>query len=572
MQLTLTASLITESSNALISQLDQMVNLHNKVKRKLYADIISYLKNNNIKSLPQSKSNQLKSSYQLKYPINARHYGSIFNDLNANISSTLEVNKENILNAKDNFLSLSKSIKVKEKTLDILNKKLDNKNYEINKFDGINRASLKKKIYYLKQKLQKANKKLTKLTDVEKTGNPHLCFGSKKLFRQQFQINSANNLSGLKSHSEWKKAWLESRNKSFMLIGSSDETSGNVNCQIKYIEGETYELKINVNPKASKLVNKYITVSIKVHNDKHCYLFNAVKNTENQQAITYRFYKDYENNTYKVFISFDKSKQKPKIVSSKLLGAIGVDINSDHLAVSEIDRFGNLNRSEIYKLDLKNKTKDQCFDNISCAIKKITDYSVKVNKPIIIEKLNFREKKKALKSGINIKYNLMLTSLAYSKIIELFKNRSFDKGLEIIEVNPAYTSKIGKFKYQELYKLTTHQAAAFVIARRGLLSYTKVSKKEKLVFITKKEKTISIRRIKYYPFDLPVRKNQKYDNNYWKEIEQNYLKAKKHKVQIKRNKRTFILGKQGLSSEVTVVADNIGVNRDSEFKLLFSPF
>ena len=41
------------------------------------------------------------------------------------------------------------------------------------------------------------------------------------------------------------------------------------------------------------------------------------------------------------------------------------------------------------------------------------------------------------------------------------------EGVETIKVNPAYTSIIGKYKYQKQFGLTVHQAAAMVIARRG---------------------------------------------------------------------------------------------------------
>jgi hypothetical protein len=43
------------------------------------------------------------------------------------------------------------------------------------------------------------------------------------------------------------------------------------------------------------------------------------------------------------------------------------------------------------------------------------------------------------------------------------------------KVNPAYTSVIGKVKYKEMYGVTTHEAAAFVIARRGLGFNEKIS-------------------------------------------------------------------------------------------------
>ena len=67
------------------------------------------------------------------------------------------------------------------------------------------------------------------------------------------------------------------------------------------------------------------------------------------------------------------------------------------------------------------------LDKIACAVKKITDYAVKVNKPRVIEKLDFSSKKKELKSSYNKKYNVMLSSFAYSKIIQLVKSRSFER-------------------------------------------------------------------------------------------------------------------------------------------------
>jgi IS605 OrfB family transposase len=586
MQTTLTSTLIDHQPDILDiqSQLDTVIALHSTVQRTLYKDIVSYFNKFKVNKLSSSKLKELKSNYQFKYSINARQFNSIYTELLGKIFSVLELNKDYLADTKDKFKSLEKFIKNKQKILDSLILKIKKQDYVFNHLDKINYNKLVDKLYYLNQKLNKANYKLAKLTNIEQTGNPHLCFGSNKLFRQQFLIGKPNNLTGFKSHEDWRKSWNESRNKSFFLMGSSDETLGNQNCQIKHIEDNIYELKVNINPKEKKLVDRYVSFKIKLHNDKNNLILNSINNnlgkdSSKYQALTYRFYK--HKGKYYVFISLDKSKQQPKIISYKLLGAIGIDINADHLSISEIDRFGNLNKSWDLQLNLKNKTTAQTIDNIACAIKGITDYAVKFNKPIVIEKLDFSQKKSELQAGFNKKYNVMLSNLAYSKIIGLIKSRSFDKGIEVIEVNPAYTSKIGKFKYQELYKLTTHQAASFVIARRGLLSYNKVLETKdksgklinKLVTIINKEKTISISRSKYYPFDLPVRNSQKQDNIYWKEIEQNYLKAKKHRVGLKR--KNLILGKQDsndLSREITLVADSSEVNRNLSTNLLFMPF
>jgi hypothetical protein len=41
-------------------------------------------------------------------------------------------------------------------------------------------------------------------------------------------------------------------------------------------------------------------------------------------------------------------------------------------------------------------------------------------------------------------------------------------GVQLIKVNPAYTSVIGKIKYAPIYRIDKDIAGAYVIARRGL--------------------------------------------------------------------------------------------------------
>ena len=593
MQTTLTSTLIEQSNYELIVQeLDKFSINYNKVKHKLYKDIIKYFKLNHTHKLSPAKHNELKSSYQVNYKINSRQFNYIFIELTGNITSVLELNKGYLQETKNKILSLNKAIKSKQKTLDNLIEKINNTDYQttksLQKVQQVNLKSLKNKLYYLNKSLIKVTKKLTKLQNINESGNPHLCFGSKKLFRQQFEINKSNNLTGLKTKQDWDKLWLQSRNKTFSLVGSADETSGNSNCQLKKIDeintkNNIFELKINLYPKETKLNNRYLTVKIKVHNDVKNYLVNMLtkskeNNEEIKQALTYRFYRNYNTianksnkfNDYKIFISLDKSKQAMQMISSKQLGTIGIDINANHISMTEVDRSGNLLFTKDFQLNLKNKSSEQSTNNISLAVKAITDYAIKVNKPLVIEDLNFSQKKLALKSGFNKTYNVMLSSFAYSKIIELVKSRCFDKGLELIEVNPAYTSKIGKFKYQSLYKLTTHQAASLVIARRGLLSYRKTVKikitnkenkeviiRDKVVTVINKEKTISNRTTKYYPFELPARNIQMKSNIYWSEVEQNYNKAKKNRNLLKL--KNLIPDKQDLSGEISVVANSFGV-------------
>jgi hypothetical protein len=64
------------------------------------------------------------------------------------------------------------------------------------------------------------------------------------------------------------------------------------------------------------------------------------------------------------------------------------------------------------------------------------------------------------------RYARMLSSLSYHQIKQTLKARAFRHGVEVFEVNPAYSSVIGRIKYAARYGLTVHQAAALVLAQR----------------------------------------------------------------------------------------------------------
>ena len=61
----------------------------------------------------------------------------------------------------------------------------------------------------------------------------------------------------------------------------------------------------------------------------------------------------------------------------------------------------------------------------------------------------------------------MIHTFDYSRYKKSFENCCFRRNVNLIEVNPAYTSKIVEQKYCKTKKLVIHQGASFVIARKG---------------------------------------------------------------------------------------------------------
>jgi len=62
----------------------------------------------------------------------------------------------------------------------------------------------------------------------------------------------------------------------------------------------------------------------------------------------------------------------------------------------------------------------------------------------------------------------MLSSFSYARVRACFLSRGLRQGVEVYQVNPAFSSVIGRVKFMERYGLSVHQAAALVLARRLL--------------------------------------------------------------------------------------------------------
>ena len=134
----------------------------------------------------------------------------------------------------------------------------------------------------------------------------------------------------------------------------------------------------------------------------------------------------------------------------------------------------------------------------------VVQYAKEVGKPVVIEKLDFRQKKSALE-GQSRRYSRMLSSFSYGKNKAYFISRGYREGVEIHQVNPAYSSVIGRVKFMERYGLTVHQAAALVLARRLLGCSERIPRRW----------VAPIGNGVHIAFTVPVRKRVKHVWTYW---------------------------------------------------------
>ena len=135
--------------------------------------------------------------------------------------------------------------------------------------------------------------------------------------------------------------------------------------------------------------------------------------------------------------------------------------------MADTDASGNYLKAWQVPLVTYGKSQRQSEALIGDAVAGVVEYAREVGKPIVIEKLDFRQKKAALE-GQSRKYSRMLSSFSYGKIKAYFISRGYRQGVEVKQVNPAFSSIVGRVKFMERYGLTVHQAAALVLARRLL--------------------------------------------------------------------------------------------------------
>ena len=138
------------------------------------------------------------------------------------------------------------------------------------------------------------------------------------------------------------------------------------------------------------------------------------------------------------------------------------------------------------------------------AVASVVEYAWEVGKPIVIERLDFRQKK-ALPEGESRRYSRMLSSFSYGKIKAYVISRGYREGVEAHQVNPAYSSVIGRVKFMERYGLTVHQAAALALARRLLGCSERIPRRR--VYPAGNGVQVA--------FTVPVRKRVKHVWTYW---------------------------------------------------------
>ena len=376
----------------------------------------------------------LKNSYLIKYRIPARMFNSLRVSLEGKISAVRESMDRRIA-------SLKTRIKRAEGQI----------------AEAIERGKLSA-AHQKKRRLAILAGRLAAVLADKASGRVRLCFGSKRLWRKQYHLEA----NGYASHDEWLVDWRDARSNEFFVLGSKDETSGCQLCVATVQDDGNISLRLRLPDHLVAKHGKYLMVEDIHFYNGHAQVLAALQ-IEEGQAISYRFKRDGKG--WRIFASV--KHQPVPVVTNKRLGAVGVDVSVDHLAVSETDYSGNWLRSLTVPLVTYGKSQKQAEALIGDAAAQVVAFAKAAGKPLVIESLDFSKKKDQLE-GESPGRSRMLSSFAYGKIKTYFLSRGYREGVEVVEINPAYSSVMGRVLFMERYGLSVDQAAALVLARRLL--------------------------------------------------------------------------------------------------------
>jgi IS605 OrfB family transposase len=289
--------------------------------------------------------------------------------------------------------------------------------------------------------------------------NKIVVFGSKRLFEKLCK----NHLTG-KAREKLKNQWRELRQGTLISVGSKadkgnrltrfEDLNGQLHLRITTGNREFIYAKVLREPSNSK--DKWIT-----------FMNMLLESWLNKNYFPYTVELKLRNGEVYGSVSFEIPT--PEVRYTKENGVIAIDTNASpiHLAIAEVSKTGELvsyqNISLHHLLGLSKNSKDHQEWILA---HQIVDIAIQKNKAIAIE--NLKKLKKGVRGDGRAKLRKILHNWNAKKFLQKLKRVAMFKGVEVVEVNPAYTSIIGMLKYAPQLNIDKDTAGAYVVGRRAL--------------------------------------------------------------------------------------------------------
>jgi len=289
--------------------------------------------------------------------------------------------------------------------------------------------------------------------------NKIVVFGSKRLFEKLCK----NHFTG-KLRERLKKQWRELRQGTLISIGSKAD-KGNRLTRFEDLNGQ---LHLRITTGNREFI--YAKVLRESSNSKDKWITFMAMLLESWQTQSYFPYTvELKLREGEIYGSVSFELPTPEVRYTKENGVIAVDTNASpiHLAIAEVSKTGELLSYQTislhHLLGLSQNSKDHQEWILA---HKIVNLAIQKNKAIAVEDL--KKLKKGKRGDGKAELRKRLHHWNAKKFLQKLRRVAMIKGVEVIEVHPAYTSVIGMLKYAPQLSIDKDIAGAYVIGRRAL--------------------------------------------------------------------------------------------------------
>jgi IS605 OrfB family transposase len=265
---------------------------------------------------------------------------------------------------------------------------------------------------------------------------------------------------------ELKRKWKEKRQGTLLSIGAKHKThKGNLNLRFIPAEKGKNSLYLRIALRNRKFISAKVKRDLSSKSDKWALFLSKIISGE---QFPYTVELKLKDGQIYGFVRFSLDVSPQTITKSK--GVIGIDVNARpfHLALAEVSSDGNLQSyKSIYLshiLKYKNRSRKEYEEWLIAH--EVIRFAKEKGKAIAIEDIGNLPKGK--RGDGKAKLRKILQFFSYRRILKKIESLATQEGIEIVKVNPAFTSVIGMMKYCPQYFIDKDIAGAYVIGRKAL--------------------------------------------------------------------------------------------------------
>jgi IS605 OrfB family transposase len=288
-----------------------------------------------------------------------------------------------------------------------------------------------------------------------------LIFGGRALFEKL----KKKHLQG-KRLKELKRKWKEKRQGNLISIGTKHIThKGNLNLRFIPAEKGKNNLCLRIALKNRKLILVKVKRDLSGKSDKWALFLAKILSGDKFPYTVELKLKDGQIYGFAKF-----SLDVPSQTITKEKGVIGIDVNARpfHLALAEVSPDGNLQSYKSIYLShlLKCKNRNRKEYEEWLIAHDVIRFAKEKGKAIAIE--DIKKLPKGKRGDGKAKLRKILQFFSYRRILNKIESLANQEGIEVVKVNPAFTSVIGMMKYCPQYFIDKDIAGAYVIGRKAL--------------------------------------------------------------------------------------------------------